>query len=159
MTGQAQQRILVAVDDSPAALEGVLVATRLAVSMKARMKLMHVLADGALARALRRPGEAGPAEPAGEPVARQESQALLRRLAGHAQQAGVEVEAEEAAGDPGARLLDEARRWQADLVVVGRSDVREPGSPYVGRVTRHILEFSECPVLVAVAKPGRRDLR
>lgn len=152
MKGDAPSRILVAVDDSPAALEGVVVATRLALGRTTRIKLMHVLADGAVARALRRPGEGAPAQP----VAMDEWQALLRRLAGQAQEAGVDVETELVQGDPGPTLLDEARRWQADLVVVGRSDVRGQGSPYVGRVTRHILEFSECPVLVAVAKTGHR---
>ena len=45
-------------------------------------------------------------------------------------------------------ILDAARQWNADLIVMGRSDERGPGRPYVGSQTEHVLEFTEVPVLV-----------
>ena len=51
-------------------------------------------------------------------------------------------------GDPAALLLTEATNWGADLVVIGRSDVRGTGRPYVGTVTRKVLELVDTPVLV-----------
>jgi nucleotide-binding universal stress UspA family protein len=142
--GSAPQRILVAVDDSPAALEGARLATDLAAVLHARLLLTHVLSDrtvliGALDRGVAGSRRAGV------------TNAMLRRLHSAAEQAGVAVQSEEVTGEPASCLLARARTWDADLLVVGRSDVRRPGTPYVGAVTRHLLEFSECPVLVAVA--------
>jgi len=146
MTSDVPGRILVAVDDSPAGLEAARLATTVAAGSKARLRLVHVISDGNLARALRKP-QAAESPQHGQA---EDAQALLRRLRTLAQHAGVEAEIEEVHGDPAPCLLDEARRWHADLVVIGRSDIRRPGSPYVGSVTRHILEFSECPVLITV---------
>lgn len=50
-------------------------------------------------------------------------------------------------------LLDAARDWGADLVVMGRSDKRRPGAPYVGSQTEHLLEFTDIPVLVVPDRP------
>ena len=56
----------------------------------------------------------------------------------------------------GRTVLEEARRWHADLVVVGKSARSASGDPYVGAVTRHVLEFCEQPVLVVPPPPGGR---
>ena len=55
--------------------------------------------------------------------------------------------------NPAALLLDAARSWDADLLVLGRSDVGRVGPAYVGAVTRGVMEFSEAPVLV-VPRPA-----
>ena len=52
MTSLTSTRILVAVDDSPAALEGVRVAVDLARHSGAQLRCVHVLVDGELLRAL-----------------------------------------------------------------------------------------------------------
>ncbi|MDH5237972.1 MAG: universal stress protein, partial [Acidimicrobiia bacterium] len=51
-------------------------------------------------------------------------------------------------GHPFEVLLAVAEEWQADLIVMGRSDNRRPGVPYVGSQTEHLLEFTPIPVLV-----------
>lgn len=51
-------------------------------------------------------------------------------------------------GDAAALLLTEASNWGADLLVIGRSGVRGAGRPYVGSVTRKVLELVDSPVLV-----------
>ena len=51
-------------------------------------------------------------------------------------------------GDPAALLLTEVSNWGAGLLVIGRSDVRGTGRPYVGAVTRKVLELVATPVLV-----------
>ena len=40
---------------------------------------------------------------------------------------------------PFEQLLDAARAWNDDLVVMGRADKRRPGAPYVGSQTDHLL--------------------
>ncbi|MDP2775113.1 MAG: universal stress protein [Nocardioides sp.] len=144
MTSQMFSRILVAVDDSPAALAAVHVAVDLAASTGARLRFVHVIGDGELIGALASLGHDG--EMAATRGSAAES--LLRHVTAEAQRAGVPAEWDSLTGAPAAVLLGVARYWEADLVVIGRSDVRRAGRAYVGTVTRGVLEFSEVPVLV-----------
>ncbi len=151
MTQPAFTRILVAVDDSPAALAATRVAVQAAVETGARLLFMHVVADGGLARSLAQVGHTD------ELAARRQAAAesLLRHVHREAHRAGVRAETRHERGEPAALLLAAAREWGADLIVVGHSDVRTAGRPYVGAVTRHILEFAETPVLVVPRRePG-----
>jgi nucleotide-binding universal stress UspA family protein len=75
-----------------------------------------------------------------------------RSLAGE----GLEVETALLDGEVGQAILDDARRWSADLVVMGRSRRGGSGEPYVGAQARHVLEFAEVAVLVV---PGPRSPR
>jgi nucleotide-binding universal stress UspA family protein len=52
------------------------------------------------------------------------------------------------AGDHRVDGVDRADEWDADLIVVGRSDLRRPGQPYVASQTEHVLEFTRLPVVV-----------
>lgn len=141
---QSVARILVAVDDSPAGLAAAQVAVDLAAHTGATVRFVHVIGDGELVRALQSLGRDGKLASARSDSA----DALLRHVAGTAARAGVPAETDNLAGEPAALLLAAAQRWDADLVVMGRSDVRGPGRPYVGSVTREVLEFSDVPVLV-----------
>jgi nucleotide-binding universal stress UspA family protein len=137
------RRLLVAVDDSAAALRAVDIAVRLAATTGAEVRFVHVTGDGALRRALSPSGEGELPDRVGRGV-----EALLDHVAGRARQAGVACSVGSLFGEPEAEVVTEARAWGADLVVIGRSQSGAVGQPYVGHVTRHILEFSEAPVLV-----------
>lgn len=150
MTLEPFARILVAVDDSPAALAAARVAVALAARSGARLRFVHVLGDGELVRALATPGERGLQVDQRRSTA---SQALLRHVAAEAARAGVAAETVGLEGHPAALLLTDAREWAADLVVLGRSDEHGPGRAYVGTVTRHVLEFADTPVLVVPPRP------
>ncbi len=144
MTGLTPARILVAVDDSPAALEGVRLAVDLARHTGARIRFVHVLVDGELVRALRELHHDGTVV---ERRARGVKQ-LLRHVTSEAERADVPSVGVSLEGEPGQVLLTDARAWQADLLVVGRADTVRPGTAYVGQVARQLLEFSDLPVLV-----------
>jgi nucleotide-binding universal stress UspA family protein len=144
MSARGFSRILVAVDDSAAALTAVGVAVTLGTLSGARLRFVHVIADGEVVRALARMGRDGQ-KTAERAVA---SQSLLRHVSREAEHAGVPSDTASLSGDPAAVLLDAARSWDADLLVLGRSDVGQVGRAYVGEVTRGVLEFSETPVLV-----------
>lgn len=63
--------------------------------------------------------------------------------------AGIVVDTTRCQGAPAFEaLLDEAHRICADTIIMGRSDNRRPGNPYVGSQTEHLLEFTDIPVLV-----------
>jgi nucleotide-binding universal stress UspA family protein len=124
------KRILVAVDDSPQALAAADVAIDLARSQGAALRLVTVREQGR------------------DPVP------ALHYVTGRARAAGLDTsEAVLDGGQPFERLLREAGTWLADLIVMGRSDKRPTGTPYVGSQTEHLLEFTTVPVLVVPSDP------
>jgi nucleotide-binding universal stress UspA family protein len=137
------EKILVAVDDSADGLAAARTAIALAGTLGPCLRFVHVTADGAVAAALGEDGRTHLAE-----RREQAGAALLHHVAGLAGGAGVPADSRLLAGEPAGCILDEARDWHAGLVVIGRSDRRGPGQPYMGRETRHVLEFAEQPVLV-----------
>lgn len=143
------RRILAAVDDSPAALRAARAATDLAAGWHARLRLVTVTADHTVGALL------DTATPDGGGARRVEEagRALLRHLAETARAEGVEADAVQLAGEPFREILDQAQSWNADLIVVGRSDRRGPSSPYLGSLAARVLEFADCPVLVVPRRP------
>ena len=124
------KRILVAVDDSPQALAAADVAITLAGELGAELRLVTM---------------AGP---------RRDPEPALRWAAERARAAGLAATSQLVAdGRPYEALLGVAREWRADLIVMGRSDTRRPGTPHVGSQTEHLLEFTEVPVLVVPHVP------
>ena len=146
-------RVLLAVEDSPDALAAARTAVDVARGFRARLRIVHVLVDHEFDAALAAATGAG-REGGGRPAAT----FVLRRVTAIAEAAGVEVEAAVLDGEIGQAILDDARRWAADLVVMGRSRREGSGEPYVGAQTRHVLEFAERPVLVVPHAPSRHRL-
>lgn len=144
MTAWTAHRILVAVDDSPAAMAAVRTALAIATRTGAHVRFVHVLADGELVRALT---GGQPEAPLRERRSRASS-SLLAHVVHLARAEGVEADGVGLQGEAAPEILAQAASWPADLIVIGRSDVRGTGRPYVGTVTRHVLEFSDDPVLV-----------
>ena len=119
-------RILVAVDDSTPALAAARFAIELAGTLSAELVVVTV-------------DEAG-----------RNSSAILDHVSGLA--ATAEVAATTVAlsdGRPPFEILLHAIDVHgADLAVMGRSDLRSTGRPYVGSQTEHLLEFTHVPVVV-----------
>ena len=143
------ERVLLAVDDSPDSLAAARVAIALTRAMNAHLRVIHVSADHLLDAAL----EAASSRAEVSMRRAQSASAILNRVAALAEAAGVSAETALLAGDAGPSILDAARQWSADLVIVGRSARTTAGAPYVGAQTRHVLEFADQPVLVV---PSRR---
>jgi nucleotide-binding universal stress UspA family protein len=145
------EHILVAVDDSPGGLAAARAAIALALSQAAKLRAVHVLADGELERAL--------ATMSGSDVHVRRSlgaTAVLEHVARHAAEAGVPADTVSLAGEPARCILDEARSWPADLIVIGRSGRPSAGRPYLGGEVQNVLEFADQPVLVVPA--GRQEV-
>lgn len=146
------ERVLAAVDDSPAGLAAARQAVELAATYGASLRLVHVLANSDVASALAASGGIRLSERQAA-----SSQALFRHLKALAREAGVEVETVELHGEPAQLILHQARTWPADLVVIGRGEHPGVGGPYVGRQTRMVLEFADQPVLVVPRGGTVRD--
>lgn len=138
------ERILLAVDDSPDAWAAARLGTELAAGLGAELRVMHVVADHQLDALL----QSGATEL--DLAARRDSSAasVLARVSDLARARGVSVSARLGQGAVAPAVLDEARDWPADLVIVGRSFRSVSGEPYVGPQTRQILELASLPVLV-----------
>jgi nucleotide-binding universal stress UspA family protein len=145
-------RILVAVHDAPDSLAAARLAVTLAQALRARLRVVHVVADSGLGRQV----EAASGRPDADARAERARASLLARVSAMADKAGVAVETDVLDGDVAPTLLHDAYSWGADLVVVGKSASSATGDPYVGSQTRHVLEFADQPVLVVPAPvPGR----
>lgn len=142
-------RVLLAVDDSPAALAATAAAVDLAAACGAQLRAVTVVANHRVTDLLR----AG-ADPALQERREQAAATVLRHAARVADRSAVPVETSPLSGEPAPRILEEARSWSADLIVMGRASPTGAGQPYVGGQTRHVLEFADVPVMVV--PPGRR---
>jgi nucleotide-binding universal stress UspA family protein len=136
------RRVVVAVTDSPASLRAAMLAIELAEGWHADVRAIHVAEDHTVAALV------GAAETRPAP-----GEAMLRHVATTAAARGVPVETTVVAGEPFRKILEEARSWQADLIVVGGSDAGERPRPHVGQVTERVLDFAECPVPMGPAAP------
>jgi nucleotide-binding universal stress UspA family protein len=144
------ERILVATDDSRAGLEALQRAVELAGQFVATLRVINVHADSDVTTALLASGAARMAERRSNAV-----QSLFRHASQLAARAGVEIQTLELRGEPAHQILEQARSWPADVVVIGRGEERGVGGPWVGRQTRMVLEFADQPVLVV--PPRRQD--
>lgn len=120
------RRILAAIDDSAPALAAAAYAAELARTLGAELHFVTVVEEG------------------------RDATVILHHVRSMAEHAGVtpEVSAVTDGKHPYEVLLAAATSWGADLVVMGRSDKRRTGRPYVGSQTENVLEFTEVPVLV-----------
>lgn len=118
-------RILVAVDDSAPSLAAARFAIDMCIARPAALRFATAVEPG------------------------RDAESVLRHVRTLADEVGVEATTAACNGAPPFdALLAEANRWEADLIVMGRSDMRRPGQPYVGNQTEHVLEFTDIPVLV-----------
>lgn len=138
-------RLLVCVDGSRTALHAARLAIRLAAEHGGVVRVLSVVDDGDLARQLDARGL--PGSPAGQRFAR-DVRAMLDRVAALAADREVDVVTAVLEGDPLRAVLRDADDWRPDLVLVGRTGRSGPGSPLVGSLAMHLVEFSDWPVTI-----------
>ncbi|MFF5211092.1 universal stress protein [Streptosporangium sp. NPDC000396] len=131
-------RILLAVDDSPAAMASARHAIELAACLGARLHVVTVVPDHSLSNLVTRMGS----HPGVHERRDQAAEAILDHVVRLARASEVEADAHLLEGDAARRILAEARSMHADLIVVGRSEGLDRST------TAHILEFAGQPVLV-----------
>lgn len=143
------KRILVPVDGSDTSTRGLKEAARLAKVHNARIRLLHVLDQSPLALA----PDAGMVNIMDALVAAgteilQRAQALAERHA-----AKVETSMPETAGRVADVILDEARNWRADLIVMGTHGRRGVTHLLLGSDAERVLHASPVPVLLVRGQP------
>jgi nucleotide-binding universal stress UspA family protein len=143
------ERILLAVDDSPAGLAAARTAMALAVEWSATVRALCALQDGDVARSLAPARGSGP-----EDRLAVSATSILNWVANLAKQRSVPCETVRRSGDPFQLVLAEARQWDADVIVIGRASATGPASAYLGSEIERLIEFTDRPVLVIPAPPA-----
>lgn len=145
-------RLFVCVDSSPAALAAARLALALAEEHGGQVRAVSVVEDGHTARRLDRGRrDAGPAAERLERGAR----TMLNRIGAMGAERGIAVETKMRAGNALSELMKDARQWGPDFILIGRRGRSGPGSPMLGSLAMHVIEFSDWPVILVPAGPDR----
>lgn len=147
-------RILVPVDGSETATRGLEEAIRLAQALGSSLKLVHIVDDSALAL---NPEAGVAAAPLVADFAEGGKQ-VLEEASALAASRGAQVETalhENFTGRVADLIVDEAKQWRAELIVMGthgRSGIRHA---VLGSDAEAVVHASNIPVLL-VRAPGRK---
>ncbi len=150
------QRILVPVDGSPTSNQGLDEAVKLAKLTGATLRLVYVVNELTFATGFEiyTPDLIGLLKEGGEQI--------LREAKARVQTSGVDVStflSENFAGRLCDIVVDEARTWNADLIVIGSHGRRGVQRLFIGSDAEQILRNAPVPVLLvraAAAHPGDR---
>ena len=145
------RRILVPVDGSRASLRGLREAIRLAKGQRSRLRVVHVVDETALLGA----AEAGADAAALVRSKGARGRRLVERARRAADRAGLRgaTAIRESAGQSAARgILAEAKRWRADLIVMGTHGRRGVRRMVLGSDAEEILRRADVPVLLVRAR-------
>jgi len=118
---------MLAVDDTPDSVAAARVAVELVAALRPTLRIVHVSTDHNLDAAVL---EAG-GQPAVAARRAEADAAIVARAATLATAAGVDAQTELLTGDIGPAVLDAARQWPANLVVLGKSARSATGEPYL----------------------------
>src|SRR5438067_6237891 len=135
--------VLIAVDTSAIAAHAADVGIELARSLKADVALVHVIDQALLAGT-------ESALPGQELIAvlEQDAKTLLAKFRSKSTQQPRALEFIKT-GPPATEILNVARKWQADVIVMGTHGQGGVARLLVGSVAEEVLRHATCPVLVA----------
>lgn len=138
------KRILVPVDGSETATKALVVATQLASQSGGQVLVAYYLDEVAYALGMEFAGNV-------MQVAREEAGKILAAALAQVKAAGVPGESQllDAVGQRlGELVADEARRWGADLIVVGTHGRRGIGRALLGSGAEQVIRLAPVPTLV-----------
>jgi nucleotide-binding universal stress UspA family protein len=151
------EKILVPVDGSETAALGLEEAIRLAKSHRSKLRLIHVVNDfialtGLEAAAVYSEQFVKSAHERGRAILAQAQEAARR----HGLDA--EVESVDSTGEPaGETIVQEARRWPADLIVLGTHGRRGIRRLVLGSDAEYIVRTTPVPVLLVRSPKSPKD--
>ena len=151
----AYKRILVPVDGSPTSAKGLQEAIKLAKGTRARLRLLHVVEEYAAFAAPEVGVNIGPLLDAMKSAGRK----TLARIGLRARRAGVRAETalvENFGGRVADTIVQQAKRWRADLIVIGTHGRRGLQRALVGSDAELVVRYSPVPVLLVPARGRRR---
>jgi nucleotide-binding universal stress UspA family protein len=146
------KRILVPVDGSPVSNLGLKEALKIARASRARVRLLHVVENYAAFMGTEAGANIGPVLDALRAAAKR----TLARIERRARAAGIEPStalADNLGGRVADAIIDEAKRWKADVIVMGTHGRRGVKRMLLGSDAELAIRYSPVPVLLV---PSRR---
>jgi len=136
------KKILIAVDDSDFAARAADLGAEIAKSAKAKMGFIHIFNPSV------GPGTTWglPADRVSEMSERVAKDLLAEFRKRTGKRSGI-VEFLES-GKPASKILEVAKTWPADLIVIGSHGRGKVGGLVLGSVSQEVLHHAPCPVLV-----------
>jgi nucleotide-binding universal stress UspA family protein len=138
-------KMLLCVDGSPAALEAARFALNLAAKLDGEVRAIAVVENHETTRDL---GPRYRVEQSAAERLEQGARAVLERIAAMGAESRVRVETAMLHGDALRAVIGDARAFEPDLMLIGRTGRSGPGSSMLGSLALQLLEFAECPVVV-----------
>ena len=141
------RRILVPVDGSKTAALGLREAVRLAKEQRAKIRVVHVLDESGIIGAV----ESGADTRAFMRSLAKGGRSVLERSQQSAKKLGVDAEAalrKSVAGRAAEEILAEARKWRADLIVMGTHGRRGVSRLVLGSNAELVARLAGVPVLL-----------
>jgi nucleotide-binding universal stress UspA family protein len=146
------KRILVPIDGSATANLGLREAVKLATDDSARIRLVHVVNEMVLATS---PDFAAYAAADIIDILRQSGRKILAKAVAQVQKAGLEPETTliESMGSSAAdKIIAEAKKWRADIIVLGTHGRRGLKRAFMGSDAEEIVRSTVIPVLLVRSK-------
>ncbi|MEH2149795.1 universal stress protein [Nostoc sp.] len=134
------QKILVAVDDSPATATVFVKALELAQRDAAQLMIGHSIELAASSQLT--------VNLIDLEIETQQAQSLLQLYYQKAKILGIMAESSYQTGHPGTNICDLAQSWGADLIVLGRRGLNGFAELLAGSVSNHVVHHAPCSVLV-----------
>jgi nucleotide-binding universal stress UspA family protein len=154
------KRIFVPIDGSNASARGLKEALKLAKQDGARLRLLHVIDESVMAMT----PEVGVVDLSGTLI--DEGKKLLEKASAQAARSGAKVDTvmpETFAGRVADVILDEARKWRADVIVMGTHGRRGITHMLLGSDAEAVVRGAPVPVLLVrspettgTSRPKRR---
>jgi len=146
------QRILAAIDGSDTSSRACSEAIKLAADQKARLRLLHVVSYGYLSAIL---GHVQTGDLLRE--LRANAKATLEEAEAAAHKAGVETEPrllEHHSTQIGEAIIEDAKHWRADLIVMGTHGRRGFARDVIGSDAEYVARNGPVPVLLVRSPKG-----
>ena len=143
------KKILIAVDGSKHSLSSVAFGAEIAKAMDAQVLLYHVVKPYKLPDALRVFAKAEHMQTFDPELLRKGAQYLLAGALSEARKAGVkQVDIETDEGPIARSIIDRAKTFKADLIVIGSRGMGDMEGILRGGVSHRVETLAKCPVLV-----------
>jgi nucleotide-binding universal stress UspA family protein len=145
------KRILVPVDGSPTSARGVAEAIKLAQSGGAKLLLLHVVEEYAILGIPEAGASIGPVLDALNRAGR----ITLAKIERGVRRLGVRAETklvEDFSGRVANAIVDQAKRWRADVIVMGTHGRRGLNRMMLGSDAELVVRYSTVPVLLVPAR-------
>lgn len=143
------KRILIAIDQSTFAAHAADVGAELASQLGAEIAFITVV-DPAEARAV---ADSGVSAADWLVILKRDAKSLLNAFVARRDMTPPPLQFLEE-GKPAAKVVDAARNWPADLIVMGTHGRNAVANVLLGSVAQAVLRHAPCPVMVLRAKHG-----